>query len=186
MKKLIYFTALFVSIGFYGSYAQGLNLGLKGGANFSNFNGSSPDFNSRNISNYHIGTFLEFGLTESISFQPELMYSTVGANVTLSGASEDFKNELGYISIPLLARFYIIPRKLSIDFGPQVSFLLNESENVNFSKSNTFDFALSGGVTYHILGPLFIQGRYNVGLTDVKPDADVTNRVLQLSAGIRF
>ena len=186
MKKSLYLTLILAIVGFTGSYAQGLNFGLKGGANFSNFEGTSANFDSESITSYHAGAFVEFGLGSRISIQPELLYSTMGANVTVSGATEDFKNELGYISVPILARIYLIPNRLSLDVGPQVSFLMNEKENVNLDKSNTFDFAVSGGVTLQVFGPLFIQGRYNLGLTDVKPDADVTNRVVQLSAGIRF
>jgi hypothetical protein len=85
-----------------------------------------------------------------------------------------------------MARFYLIPDRLSLELGPQVSFLLSEKENVNISDSETFDFALVGGLTYQIIGPLFIQGRYNLGLTEVKPDADVKNSIIQLSAGFRF
>lgn len=186
MKKTIFLTALFVLVGFYGSFAQGVNFGIKGGANLSNFEGNSPDWNSESITSYHAGIFVEFGLSERFSIQPELLYSTVGANVTFDGAREDFKNELGYISLPLLARIYLIPNRLSLDLGPQVSFLMNESENVNLTESNSFDFAVTGGLTLQVIGPLFIQGRYNLGLTDVKSDAEVTNRVIQLSAGLRF
>ncbi|GAB2631307.1 porin family protein [Belliella aquatica] len=186
MKKSIFLTALLVLVGFSVSFAQGINFGLKGGANISNFEGSSQNFNSESITSYHAGLFLEFGLSDRISIQPELLYSTVGANMTFDGAAEDFRNELGYISIPLLARIYLIPNRLSLDLGPQISYLMNESENVNITESNTFDFAVTGGLTLQVIGPLFIQGRYNLGLTDVKPDAEVTNRVLQLSAGLRF
>ncbi len=186
MKKSLYLTLLIAFLGFAESYAQGLNFGIKGGANFSNFSGSVEEFNQESITSYHAGAFVELGLSSRFSIQPELLYSTVGANLTFDGATEDFKNELGYISIPVLARIYILPNRLSLDFGPQVSFLMSESQNVNVNESNTFDFALAGGVTLNLIGPLFIQGRYNLGLTDVKPDAQVTNRVVQLSAGLRF
>ncbi|MFD2036911.1 porin family protein [Belliella marina] len=187
MKKSLYLTLVIVLVGFTETYAQGLNFGLKGGANFSNFEGTSANFDSESITSYHAGAFVELGLSSRLSIQPELLYSTMGANVSsFNSAADDFKNELGYISVPLLARIYLIPNRLSIDLGPQVSFLMSEKEHVDLDKSNTFDFALAGGVTLQVFGPLFIQGRYNLGLTDVKPDADVTNRVLQLSAGIRF
>ncbi|MCH7398387.1 PorT family protein [Belliella sp. DSM 107340] len=187
MKKSLYLTLILAFVGLSGSYAQGLNFGLKGGANFSNFEGSNTTVESESITSYHAGAFVELGLGSNFSIQPELLYSTMGANVTsFNSASNDFKNELGYLSIPVMARIYLIPNRLSLDVGPQVSFLMNERDNFSLEKSNTFDFAVSGGVTLHILGPLFIQGRYNLGLTDVKTDAEVTNRVLQLSAGIRF
>lgn len=186
MKKSLYLTLLIALIGFTESFAQGLNFGIKGGANFANFAGNVEDFNQGSITSYHAGAFVELGLSSKFSIQPELLYSTVGSNLTFAGAQEDFKNELGYLSIPVLARIYLIPNRLSLDLGPQVSFLMSESQNVDVSDSNTFDFALAGGATLHLLGPLFVQGRYNLGLTDVKPDAEVTNRVVQLSVGLRF
>ncbi len=169
-----------------GSYGQSLNFGIKGGANFSNFQGNSANLKSESITSYHAGAFVEFGLSERLSIQPELLYSTVGAKVSVAGAVDDFRNKLGYISIPLLAKIYLIPDLLSIDLGPQISFLLNERENVNLGKSNSSDFSLTGGVTLHILGPVFVQARYSHGIKDVKPNTEITNRVFQLSAGLRF
>ncbi|MCH7402175.1 porin family protein [Belliella kenyensis] len=186
MKKTVYLAFILTVIGFSESFAQGLNFGIKGGANIANYSGDISSYSSESITSYHAGAFVELGLGSNFSIQPELLYSTIGSNITFNGAREDFKNELGYISVPVLARVYLIPNRLSLDFGPQVSFLMNQSEDLDISNSNTFDFAVSGGATLHILGPLFIQGRYNLGLTDVKPNADVTNRVVQLSAGLRF
>ncbi|SNS49565.1 Outer membrane protein beta-barrel domain-containing protein [Belliella buryatensis] len=186
MKKTIYLSLLISMISFSGAMAQGLNFGIKGGANFSNFAGSTDNFNQESITSYHAGIFAELGLGANFSIQPELLYSTVGSNLTFAGAQEDFKNELGYLSLPVLMRIYLIPNRLSLDLGPQVSFLMSESQNVDVSDSNTFDFSLAGGATLHVLGPLFVQGRYNLGLTDVKPDAQITNRVVQLSVGLRF
>lgn len=186
MKKTLYFTLLLTLIGFSETYSQGLNFGLKGGVNLAGFNGTSVNFDSENITSYHAGVFMELGLSNRFSLQPELLYSTTGANVSLSDAAGDFKNKLGYISVPLLARIYVIPNRLSIDIGPQASYLMNEKGNANIESSKDFDFALSGGVTLQVFGPLFIQGRYNHGLTDVKPEAEVTNRVIQISAGLRF
>ncbi|PSL07266.1 porin family protein [Cecembia rubra] len=185
MKKTLILTAFLGMLFSMNTFAQGLHFGIKGGPSFSNYTGSGfdgYDFNS--ITNFHAGAFVELNLFETLSLQPELLYSTKGS--TLSGIGNDIENKLGYLSIPVLARVYLIPDKFSIDFGPQASFLLSETENVNISDSKTFDFALAGGVTLHLFGPLFVQGRYNLGLTDVKPDANVKNSVIQLSAGLRF
>jgi len=167
------------------SFGQGLHFGAKAGANFSNFTGSGLDgYNFESITSFHAGAFVEFAVFRSLSLQPELIYGTNGSKLT--GIGDDIENKLGYLSVPVLARFYFIPDKFSLDLGPQVSFLLSEADNANISDSNTFDFSLCGGLTFHILGPIFIQGRYNLGLTDVKPDAKVKNSTIQFSAGLRF
>jgi hypothetical protein len=93
MKKSIFLTALLVLVGFSVSFAQGINFGLNGVTNISNFEGNSQNFNSESITSYHAGLFLEFGLSERVSIQRELLYSTVGANMTFNGAAEDFRNE---------------------------------------------------------------------------------------------
>lgn len=185
MKKTIILTSILGILLSVSAIAQGLHFGIKAGPSFSNFSGSGLngyDFNS--MTNFHAGAFVELNLFDALSLQPELLYSTKGA--TLTGVGNDIENKLGYLSIPVLARVYLIPDRFSLDFGPQASFLLSETENVNISDSRTFDFALAGGVTVHLFGPLFVQGRYNLGLTDVKPDANVKNSVIQLSAGLRF
>jgi hypothetical protein len=60
-------------------------------------------------------------LTDGFAIQPEL-YSTQGA--TYKNAVEEFNNELGYLSIPVLAKVSL-NKFISLDFGPQ-AFLLSE------------------------------------------------------------
>jgi hypothetical protein len=62
-------------------------------------------------------------LTDGFAIQPELLYSTQGA--TYKNAVEEFNNELGYLSIPVLAKVSL-NKFISLDFGPQASFLLSE------------------------------------------------------------
>lgn len=45
--------------------------------------------------------------------QPELLYSTQGSE--LDGLGDQIKNELGYISLPVLAKFYLTKDKLSLE-----------------------------------------------------------------------
>lgn len=54
------------------------------------------------ITSYHAGLIAEIKLTDGFSVQPELLYSTQGASY--KNATTEFKNELGYLSIPVLAK----------------------------------------------------------------------------------
>lgn len=185
MKKLVLLSLTFLMLFSGTAFSQGINFGIKAGPNFANYSGNGLegyDFNA--ITSFHAGAFVELKLMDTFSLQPELLYSTAGSK--LSGVGEDIENKLGYLSVPVMARVYLVPSRLSLDFGPQASFLLSEAENVDISDSKTFDFSLGAGMTFNLVGPLFIQGRYNVGLTDVKPDASVKNNVLQLSLGLTF
>ncbi|WP_298137188.1 porin family protein [Flavobacterium sp.] len=183
MKKSILFviTALLSANFINAQKSELMKLGLKAGINYANYTGS--DVNTDAITNFHAGLVLEIKVLKNFSFQPELLYSTQGAEVDNLG--EQFKNELGYISIPLLAKFNLNDN-LSLELGPQASFLLSERNEVEAGDSNTFDFAVTGGLSYKLGKHFFVQGRYGLGLTEPKRDADVKNSVLQASIGYMF
>ena len=187
MKKTILFTVLLVAISM-NMQAQLVKFGIKGGVNYANQNGSNITVNGSNyqtdaITSYHAGLIAEIKLVDSFSIQPELLYSTQGA--TYKNAFEEFRNELGYLSIPVLAKINL-NKFVSLELGPQASFLLSERNNFDVKDANTFDFAVVGGLGLNITKNLFIQGRYGLGLTDASKDAQVKNSVVQVSAGIKF
>lgn len=184
MKKGV-LLVVFLFIGYGTSQAQLLKFGVKGGLNFSNYTGGNVEgFDFKTITSYHAGIVAEVNLFENFSIQPELLYSTQGAE--LEGLGEQIKNELGYISLPVLAKFYLSKNKLSLELGPQASVLVSERNEVNSEDSNTFDFGVAGGLSFKITENLFISGRYIAGLTEPKRDADVKNSNVQLSVGIMF
>lgn len=180
MKKTFFTTLCIIALTTYSS-AQSIKFGLKAGVNFSNFTGS--EINTDALTSFHAGLMTEIKIFKNFGLQPELLYSTQGA--TLNGLGTQIKNELGYISIPLLAKFYLND-DFSLEVGPQVSFLLNEKNNFALQDSNTFDFAIAGGLTYKLGKHFFVQGRYGLGLTEPKRDASVKNSVLQGSLGYLF
>lgn len=176
MKNLF----LAVSLLFLGvsvASAQDLKFGAKIGANFSNLNGDG--LNGDNLTSFHVGALVELNLIQNFSVQPELLYSSQGTDYK----NEDYK--LDYVSLPVLAKFYVITDKLSLEAGPQFSFLINDDVPEQF-RTKTFDFAAVGGLGYNLTSFIFVQARYVVGLTDTSKEASVTNRVFQLSAGLRF
>ena len=180
MKKL-FATALFCMAVSFSTNAQGIDFGIKAGPNFANLEG---DLNSENITSFHAGALVELNLIGSFSLQPELLYSSQGSKVE---GSDDFN--LDYLSIPVLAKFYILPNRLSLEAGPQFSFLLNDGtpeEIADDFKAESFDFAALGGIGLNITDNIFAQARYVLGLTEASKDAEVTNRVIQLSVGLKF
>lgn len=173
--------AIFSSLTFAQDSKTGLKVGLKAGINYANYTGS--DVNTQALTSFHAGLVLEAKIFKNFSLQPELLYSTQGAKIDNLG--EEFKNELGYISIPVLAKFYLND-ELSLELGPQVSFLVSERNNISANDSNTFDFAVAGGLSYKFGKHFFISGRYGLGLTEPKRDASVKNSVVQASVGFMF
>lgn len=184
MKKIIFLFAALV--GGFAMQAQGINFGIKAGANFANFSG---DLDSDGITNFHAGGVLELNIVPSFSVQAEGLFSSQGGNAKYEedgvvGVAEDIN--LDYIAVPVLAKFYVVPGKFSVTVGPQFSFLVSDADTVLETKD--FDLAMSGGVELKIIAGLFVQGRYNVGVTNVSgsSEIDVKNNVLQLSVGYFF
>lgn len=187
MKKTILAAVLMLAIS-VNVQAQLVKIGVKAGLNYANQTGSDITINSTNyntdaITSYHAGLVAEIKLTDGFAVQPELLYSTQGA--TYKTAGTEFKNELGYLSIPVLAKFYL-NKSVSLDLGPQASFLLSERNNFNVNNAESFEFGLAGGLGLNITKNLFIQGRYVLGLTEASKDAQVKNSVVQVSAGFMF
>jgi hypothetical protein len=178
MKKAIVF--LIAVLGFNSLSAQTLKFGLKAGANFATLEGNNVE--SSTYSSFHFGALLEVKLLENFSLQPELVYSSQGTKID-EAAFDDIN--YNYITVPVLAKFYLTKNKLSFEAGPQFSFLVNENVQAQF-EGETFDFALAGGLGYNITEHFLIQARYVAGLTEASRAAEVKNRTLQLSLGYRF
>jgi hypothetical protein len=161
--------------------AQLVKFGIKAGLNYANLTGS--EIKTDAITSYHAGLVAELKLTEGFSIQPELLYSTQGASY--KDAGEEFRNELGYLSIPILAKISL-NKAISLDLGPQASFLMSERQEFDLEDSESFEFGLAAGLGLKITKSIFLQGRYVLGLTEASKDAQAKNSVLQVSAGILF
>lgn len=180
MKKSI-FLFVFVIFTIQSIVCQSFKFGVKAGLNYANVKGS--ELKTDAITSYHAGLVAEINLTKGLAFQPELLYSTQGA--TYKTATEDFKNELGYITIPIMLKINLSD-SIMLELGPQAGFLLIEKNKFEVKKTNTFDFTANAGLGLKITENLFAQARYGLGLTEIKTDSKIKNSVLQLSLGILF
>lgn len=191
MKKFILLAAIAV-FGFWNINAQDVKFGVKGGVNFATITGDETQgVDSRTA--FHIGGVVEIGISEKFSFQPELVYSSQGAK----GSDEGFDIEIkyDYLNIPLLAKFYVADG-FSLEAGPQVGFLLSAKGEIqgisvdikDFTKG--IDFGLGVGGTYKLDSGLNFGARYNLGLSDINDDPEISeknqNSVIQLSIGYFF
>jgi opacity protein-like surface antigen len=185
MKKIFLAAVLFIATSAT-IQAQFLQIGVKAGVNFASQTGDAfPDQNidKEGITSYHAGLVAELKLLDKFSIQPELLYSTQGA--TYKGVDQEIKKELGYLAIPVMAKFYLSD-SFSLEVGPQASFLLSEKDDFDLYNAETFDFAVNAGLGFKITKNLFVQGRYSLGLTEASKNADVKNSTVQLSAGFMF
>jgi hypothetical protein len=180
MKKLIVIFAL-ILISVTDANAQMLKFGVKAGANFASLEGDGLE-GLETYTSFHFGALLEVKVFENFSIQPELLYSSQGAKVS----DENVKDiNFNYVTVPVLAKFYLITDKLSVEAGPQFSFLIDDNVGDQF-ESESFDFAAVGGLGFQFTENFFAQARYVAGLTEASKDAEVKNRVIQVAIGYRF
>ena len=183
MKKILLLLCLVVALG---AGAQGIQAGLKGGVNVSNFSGGNfQNFDKKLLLGYHAGAFLRFR-AGGFAIQPELQFSTQGARLENATSEENY--EVRYVNIPVMLQ-YIMPSGFYVEAGPQIGF--RASENIpdqtieNFAKST--DLAIDFGLGFQTKAGFGIGARYVAGLTEVgnfdaaNIDPDFRNGVLQLS-----
>jgi len=178
MKKIFVVTILFVAL-----FADAqIKIGIKAGPNFSDLDGS---LSTKTRTGFHAGAVLEIQAFQNFSIQPEFLYSMQGAKIDIAGVKDI---NFSYITVPLLAKFYLLTDTFSIEAGPQFSFLVDDNldDAVATFKSESFDFGAVGGISLNITKSLFAQAHYVVGLTEASTNADIKNRVIQFSLGYNF
>ena len=186
MKKLILFAALAIFV-IANSNAQDINFGAKAGVNFASITGDDTDgFASR--TSIHAGLVVEIVISETFSFQPEVLYSGQGATED----SGDGELNLDYINVPLMAKFYVA-EGFSLEAGPQVGFLMSAEVDGEDIKDYVkgIDFGVNFGIGYKMEGGLNFGARYNLGLSNGNddpefPDDSLKNSVIQAYVGFFF
>lgn len=180
MKKLAFLVVTLLTISQFSNAQSNIKFGIKAGLNYANF--TNTEIKTDAITSYHAGILVEISVFDNLAIQPEILYSTVGASYDT--AITDFKNELGYISIPVLAKFKL-SESLFLEAGPQGSFLLEKKDEV-YNDYNKFDFSVNAGLGVNLTKNLFANVRYNLGVTEIARDATAKNSVVQLSVGLLF
>lgn len=193
MRKIIIILAVsFMSLPVL--QAQEFSIGAKGGLNFATLTGEDTDVDMR--TSFHVGLVAEFPIASNFFFGPEVLYSSQGAKFSEDGMDGSFK--LDYVQIPLMLKYFVGPG-FSLEAGPQIGFLTSsevESEGVSVDMGDYFsstDFGVNLGLGYKFINGLFLQGRYNLGLSNIwdsevfdTGDEKIKNSVIQLSLGYMF
>ncbi len=200
MKKLFCILAMVVLI--IQLPAQDKKFGIRAGVNMSNLDVSPendpPAPGSR--LGIHLGGFGMFELSEGIIFQPEVLFSSQGAN---DEDPETFQTvKLSYLNLAGLFK-YQLESGISIHAGPQLGLLVDgefEEEDKVSGEQDIFDaksvykgtdLALNFGISYMLEGGLELGVRYNLGISDNNDDPfenafydlnqELKSRVLQVS-----
>ncbi len=148
MKFLLTLTFL-VAMGTV-AQAQGLRIGFKGGANFSNLSGDlgTDDIYDSKLG-LHGGVMLNFNLVDRfVSIQPEILYSNKGYefnNTPFQSGSfryeYDGRVSYHYVDVPVLVK--VNSGALFFELGPQASYLIK----VRQEYTETYSLGLTGSPT---------------------------------------
>jgi Outer membrane protein beta-barrel domain len=170
------------------------HIGVKGGANISKVDGKS--FKDQFRYGYSLGGFMEIRLGNKFVLQPEVLYNQFSSTLD-SNFSNVYHNvfngnsniKLNYISIPIVLNYKLIGSFLSLQAGPQVGILVDNSKTVLQNGANAFrrgDFSMLAGLQLKVLN-LRINGRYAIGLNniaDITDDGKWKNQGFQFSVGL--
>ena len=180
MKKTV--LVILCIIAFSGAKAQQVKFGVKAGLNVATIHGENLNTDSK--LGLHVGGLVELKLSDSFSIQPEVLYSQMG--------TENDANQLkiDYISLPVMAKYYIVDG-FSLELGPQISFLVDDVVKTNDGGSldpdiENYDLSANLGLGYQFKQGLFVQTRYNLGLTAIQENPDIKNGSFQISVGYQF
>ncbi|MEI6059149.1 MAG: porin family protein [Bacteroidota bacterium] len=159
--------------------ANETQFGLKGGVNFSDLFTEGAD-RSNTIAGFNAGLFAKVAVASKWAIQPEIYYTTKGAEVTYNNSFVDgtARFRLNYIEMPLLL-VADIGDKVQIMLGPYASYLVggkvknssnvqlfNFEDNISVNDYNRFDFGIVAGISMDF-GTVSIGSRYTYGLTTV-------------------
>ncbi len=128
------------------------------------------------------GFFAEYPLSELISIQPELQYSTQG------NLNQELR--LNYLQLPVFLKINI-SEMFNIHLGPQAGLKAWEWErNEDY---NTFEFSAIGGLGINITDSFFADLRYSYGFTNIFEEIEGSpiqlegnNTYIQFTIGYRL
>jgi len=168
---------------------QDIRFGIKGGINISNMYTEEVD-DKNTVIGFNTGLFSKLPLTSNFSFQPELLYTTKGAELNYSSSliSGSATFSLGYVEMPLLAVINLT-ENVNIQGGVYLATLTNAKvKNVsdlgifNFedeldrSDFETFDFGLVFGAGLEF-DKINLGIRYEYGMKPVGKERPIVGRI---------
>lgn len=169
------------------SHQNSSRLGLKAGINIANL--AADDVTANNaIPGFNGGVFLKVALPHHFSFQPELLFSSQGAELEYNNAyvTGTVTHHLNYVQVPLLG-VYNITQNVNVQAGIYLASLLSvnvkngsAANSINFeeqmSKSNfqSFDYGLMAGLGGDI-DRISFGLRYSYGVSNVGKDFTFPN-----------
>jgi hypothetical protein len=164
-------------------------IGIRAGVGSTNFSNGESQRAFTSTSRFHLGAYYGLKATEKLTVEPGLFYSGKGYKTLPLGATQEIKESLGYLDIPVLAR-YAINSNINVFAGPQVGFLLTRTrttgdiKDTNTAPIGGYEIAGVLGAGYQLASGLNLQLSYDFGLVPFKYyEFEVNNTVFKLSLG---
>ncbi|WP_114781926.1 porin family protein [Botryobacter ruber] len=189
MKKAFLLLAVMLTTAI-AAHAQ-VSIGVRAGANYAGFDGTSANENYDRIWGFHGGLTANFAVVEDFfSIQPEVLYSMKGGELK----TDVDKWKVNYIDIPVLGKINAGP--LYFEAGPQLSIRAGgevtgpvANPNKDIMKRTSFGYAAGIGVAATAIGAS-IGVRFNGDISKLY-DKDITygnfrNSVFMLTLGFAF
>lgn len=170
--------------------AQQSKVGIKGGLNISNMI-TDADANENFRPGFNVGIFSWMPITNRVTLQPELLYTTKGTDFNFDNNSLfDGKNKLklSYIELPVKLSFNVTD-KLALHAGPYAAYLLDakldsdvqvleffnisSDEDVDRENFTDFDVGLDAGIGI-TLNPVIIDLDYKLGLNSITKTDEIS------------
>ena len=195
LRSLIVALAAVALVSTQAEAQQGLELGVRGGASVASASGDLADtFDSSNLTGFVGGLFLNYDMG-ILGFQVGGQYTQKGSKLDVGQAVEDFS--LNYIEFPavLKAGIPLGIFKPSVFGGVGLGFNTGcdqEGTNCGDDVKSTEWTGIAGADVAIYLGSisLWVDGRYNFGLSDINNISDVTgdlkNRNWTFQGGVAF
>ena len=163
-----------------------MRFGVKGGVNLANVSTSEKSVTYNSALGFHAGIVLDAPLSESISIQPNLLYSQKGFSLDASGVTA--KATFNYIEIPVNFLFHVTDA-LTIGAGPYLGYALSASAKATFNgqsqttdvdfdnKSQRIDYGLNITAGYEVIEGLVVSANYSLGLANLNKDATSSSTI---------
>ena len=186
-------------------HAQGLAVGIEGGASFADLHVAGAATQLSHRTGYRVAGVLRFGFAGPFGLETGIGLVQKGAVATPSqtGLTSNIDFNLNYVEIPLLLTLGIptgpFPLHPRVFAGPQIGFRSSCSLSGTISgvsasvdcgggsgslgattlDTNSTDFGLvfGGGLDFPLAGPLAftVDGRYDLGLSNIEPSGSTTS-----------
>ena len=174
MKKILFSLGLLASISAT-AQAQGVKFGVRAGASAVTLSGDNDKFGNKQ-SDYSYGfaglggVTANFGFSDMISLQPELLYNLRGTQIN---DSKD-RLDLHYIDLPILLK--VNAEGPYFEAGPQVGYMVSAvrggttKANIETDQLQRLSLGYVAGVGYQLESGLSLGVRFNGGVSSVGKD----------------